>query len=80
MSREHSKGSVYEVFPTRSNTVTRFPTGLMIELPSGVNTRLPWLYTNPCKFENCSGVVYVVEDMRVSVEVAEKRTTTATWW
>lgn len=37
---------------TRSNTLTRFPTGLSTEFPSGVKTTLPWRYTVPHKFWN----------------------------
>jgi len=37
---------------TRSNTVTRLPTGLTRLLPSGVNSTLPCLYTVPQRLAN----------------------------
>ena len=37
---------------TRSKTDTRFPTGLITELPSGVKRTFPCLYTVPQRFEN----------------------------
>ena len=37
---------------TRSNTDTRLPTGLYNELPSGVNSIFPCLYTVPHMLEN----------------------------
>lgn len=47
---------------TRSNTETLLPTGLITELPSGVNTTLPWRYTVPHKLEKrneeAAGVLY----------------------
>ena len=36
-----SKGSVVHFWLTKSNTVTRLPTGDTSELPSGVNKTLP---------------------------------------
>lgn len=33
--------------------VKRLPTGLIIELPSGVKTRFPQRYIVPNKLENC---------------------------
>jgi hypothetical protein len=41
-SRNHGREGIGTDF-TRSKTETRFPTGLMTELPSGVNTTLPCL-------------------------------------
>ena len=39
-------------YSSKSNTVTRLPTGLNSELPSGVNKTFPPLYTVPHKLEN----------------------------
>jgi hypothetical protein len=37
---------------TRSKTVTRLPTGDRRQVPSGLKSRFPWLYTVPRRFEN----------------------------
>ena len=48
----HSNGNVKDVLVTRLKQETLLPTGLRMLLPSGVNTRFPWLYTVPYRFEN----------------------------
>lgn len=42
-----------QAYSTRLKTVTRFETGEKRHVPSGLNSRLPWQYTVPSRFENC---------------------------
>jgi hypothetical protein len=56
LTTSHKSQTTYS---SRSNTVMRFPTGLNRQLPSGVNSTLPPLYTVPHRFENskfCRGI------------------------
>lgn len=45
----------------RSNTDTRFPTGLITAFPSLEKLRFPWRYTAPSRLENCKTQSFLLQ-------------------